>query len=253
VAISRSRIHPIGVLMALKTYEHGQGMRRKWTPLPRVVDALDDMFYAAFGNVEPTGKRRCIALDVSGSMSGKGHGGYGGFPDITPGLSPRVASSAMAMVSMRTGDPYEIVAFTSDRDQHYGYSHYKNVPQDYPGLSVLSFSPRQRIDDICKATEEMFPGGTDCSLPMLYAMANKREFDVFEVYTDSETFAGDIHPSQALAEYRQFSGINAKLVVVGMVSSGFSIADPNDQGMLDVVGFDTATPQIISSFASGNL
>ena len=45
-------------------------------------------------------------------------------------------------------------------------------------------------------------------------------------------------------------GIGAKLVVIGMVSNGFTIADPNDAGMLDVVGFDTATPSIITDFAT---
>jgi 60 kDa SS-A/Ro ribonucleoprotein len=70
------------------------------------------------------------------------------------------------------------------------------------------------------------------------------------VYTDSETWAGDIHPRQALVEYRQKLGIGAKLVVIGMVSNEFSIADPNDAGMLDVVGFDTATPAIIADFAT---
>ena len=35
-----------------------------------VVDALDAAFYATFGNVEPTGKRLLLALDVSGSMTG---------------------------------------------------------------------------------------------------------------------------------------------------------------------------------------
>jgi 60 kDa SS-A/Ro ribonucleoprotein len=32
-----------------------------------------------------------------------------------------------------------------------------------------------------------------------------------------------------------------------------SIADPKDPGMLDVVGFDTATPQLVSDFARGAL
>ena len=45
-------------------------------------------------------------------------------------------------------------------------------------------------------------------------------------------------------------GIGAKLVVIGMVSNGFTIADPNDAGMLDVVGFDTATPSVIADFAT---
>ena len=96
-------------------------------------------------------------------------------------------------------------------------------------------------------------GGTDCALPMLYAHAMEREIDAFVIFTDSETWAGETHPVQALRDYRRASGIDAKLVVVGMVSNGFSIADPSDPGMLDVVGFDTATPQLISDFARGAL
>ena len=39
-------------------------------------------------------------------------------------------------------------------------------------------------------------GGTDCSLPMTWAIKKKAKVDVFIVYTDSETYFGDIHPSQ---------------------------------------------------------
>ena len=88
---------------------------------------------------------------------------------------------------------------------------------------------------------------------MLYALEMRRSIDTFVIYTDSETWAGDVHPAQALGDYRHASGIEARLVVVGMVSNGFTIADPSDQGMLDVVGFDTATPQLISDFARGAL
>jgi 60 kDa SS-A/Ro ribonucleoprotein len=34
-----------------------------------------------------------------------------------------------------------------------------------------------------------------------------------------------------------------------MTSNGFSIADPDDAGMLDVVGFDSSTPPVIADFA----
>ena len=60
---------------------------------------------------------------------------------------------------------------------------------------------------------------------------------------------GRVHPAQALREYRERMGIPARLVVVGMASNGFSIADPADAGMLDVVGFDAAVPQVIADFA----
>jgi 60 kDa SS-A/Ro ribonucleoprotein len=88
---------------------------------------------------------------------------------------------------------------------------------------------------------------------MLYALEREREIDTFVIYTDSETWAGDIHPAQALRQYREQSGIPARLVVVGMVSNGFSIADPQDPGMLDVVGFDTSAPAVISGFAAGRM
>ena len=44
---------------------------------------------------------------------------------------------------------------------------------------------------------------------------------------------------------------DAKLVVVGLTATKFSIADPNDPGMFDVVGFDAAAPQGIADFIRG--
>ena len=85
-------------------------------------------------------------------------------------------------------------------------------------------------------------------MPMLEALAHRWAVDAFVIYTDNETWAGDVHPAVALRRYRERSGIAAKLVVVAMTSTGFSIADPDDAGMLDVVGFDAATPPVVSDF-----
>ena len=245
--IQKSKIHPMQVLMALRTYAAGYSLRgsNRWSPLGQIVDALDEAYYLAFGNLRATGKRRMIALDISGSM-------WGGQVAGIPGFSPAEAAGAMAMCSIVTGDPYEVVAFASDSG-YWGRGRHNTGREIFPGLFSMSLSKRQRLDDVNKAMQEIsqYMGGTDCALPMVYAREHSREVDVFEIYTDSETWAGGIQPPQALAQYRQKSGINAKLVVVGMVSNGFSIADPNDPGMLDVVGFDTATPNLISAFAEG--
>jgi hypothetical protein len=83
---------------------------------------------------------------------------------------------------------------------------------------------------------------------MIEAEKNRWPVDVFVVYTDNETWSGTVHPSQALRRYRERTGIAAKLVVVAMASNGFSIADPADPGMLDVVGFDAATPALTADF-----
>ncbi len=96
-------------------------------------------------------------------------------------------------------------------------------------------------------------GGTDCSLPMLWALEKGVSAETFVVYTDSETWAGRMHPFQALRMYREKTGIDARLVVVGMVANNFTIADPSDKGMMDVVGFDTAAPALINAFSRGEI
>ncbi|UMY16059.1 hypothetical protein MMB17_15180 [Methylobacterium organophilum] len=72
-----------------------------------------------------------------------------------------------------------------------------------------------------------------------------------QIYDTPASPLGPVHPVQALRTYREKTGIAAKLVVVGLVSNGFSIADPEDPGMLDVVGFDTAAPALIADFIRG--
>jgi 60 kDa SS-A/Ro ribonucleoprotein len=169
-----------------------------------------------------------------------------------PGLTPRDASAALALVTAATEPRHEIVGFYAGRG---GWTSRTKSPWTFSrqGLTPLAISPRQRLDDAVRAVSDLPFGGTDCALPMLYARAQEKEIDTFVIYTDSETWAGQVHPAEALEEYRRASGIPARLVVVGMVSNGFTIADPNDPGMLDVVGFDTATPQLVSDFARGAL
>ena len=74
-------------------------------------------------------------------------------------------------------------------------------------------------------------GGTDCAQPMIYAKKKNLKVDVFIVYTDCETWAGKVHPSKALKQYRAKLGIDAKLIVCAMTSNGFTLADPDDRGI----------------------
>jgi 60 kDa SS-A/Ro ribonucleoprotein len=237
-ALRAARVHPLAVLLALKTYAQGHGERGglRWEPLQRIVDALDAAFYATFDALEPTRARTLLALDVSGSMATSFIAGM-------PGMSARAASAAMALVTAAVEPSHELVAFTSGSSRSRWAGHGS-------GIARLAISPRQRLDDVIAATTALPFGGTDCALPMLWAAENQVPVDVFCIYTDSETWAGDIHPAQALRAYREKAGIGAKLVVIGMTSNGFTIADPNDAGMLDVVGFDTAAPSVISDFAT---
>ena len=237
--LKKARVHPIAVLAALLTYKSGRGVRGSgtWEPVAKIADALDAAFYASFGAIESTGKRMLLALDVSGSMSCGDIGGV-------PGLTPRIGSAAMALVTAATEKDHHFVAFTSASTGYGG-----KWGGGTSGITPLSISPRQRLDDAVAEVSRLPMGGTDCALPMLWAKEHGIDVDTFCVYTDNETWAGKVHPAQALRAYRQARGIPAKLVVVGMTSTGFSIADPNDAGMIDVVGFDASTPPVIADFA----
>ena len=237
-ALRRARVHPVQVLSALRTYASGRGVRGQgeWQPVAQVVDALDAAFYLAFGAVEPARKRMLLALDVSGSMTAQVMG--------LEGLSCREASAAMALVTAATEPEHTFAAFTAGPHPSMWSAHGIGS-----GLSTLAISPRQRLDDVVRTIQALPMGGTDCALPMIEAEKNRWPVDVFVVYTDNETWAGAVHPAQALRRYRERMGIAARLVVVAMASNGFTIADPEDAGMLDVVGFDAAAPPLIADFA----
>lgn len=222
--LKKARLHPVKMLAALLTYKTGHGIKGSlsWTPDQTIVRALNDGFYAAFGAVEPTGKNIMKCLDVSGSM---GMGNVAGIPSLTA----RAASGLLSMVSARV-----------EKNVHFmGFSH---------NFIPLQIGPQMTLEQIDRNISGIPFGATDCSLPFIYAQQHGLPVEVFEVYTDNETNSHRVNPAQALRNYRNASGIDAKLVVVGMTASEFSIADPNDSGMLDVVGFDTNTPDIITDF-----
>lgn len=245
-ALRKARVHPLNLLVALATYQAGRSLRGDgvWSPVSQIVDALDEAFYASFQHVEPTGKRCLIAIDVSGSMNNS----MSGAP-----LTCAAGAAALAMVTARTEKQHAIVAFSGAAGQWASEgtgSRWAGHPQvTPPGLTPVSISPRQRLENVLASTMSLPMGPTDCALPMLYATEKDIEVDMFVVLTDNETWCGNIHPSQALEQYRRESGIDAKLAVVSMTASGFSIADPNDPGMLDVVGFDTSVPPILADLA----
>ncbi len=228
-SLQKARVHPVAILAALLTYKAGASARgdATWKPVPAVIEALDTAFYLAFQTIVPANKRFVLGLDVSGSMASGEIAGV-------PGLTPCIGSAAMAMVSMRTEPMTYAMGFAeSFRD--------------------LRLTKTQRLDDVVRKISRLNFSRTDCALPMRWAMHENIEADAFVIYTDNETWFGDMHPSVALQQYRQKTGIPARLIVVGMTATKFSIADPNDAGMLDAVGFDTATPQVISQFAAGSL
>jgi 60 kDa SS-A/Ro ribonucleoprotein len=235
VRLARARVHPVNVLVAQRTYASGHGDRSQsaWTPVGRISDALDAAFYAAYGAVQPANKRTLLALDISGSMVMP----VSGLP-----VTCREASSALAMVTAATEPQHRIIGFTAGS-------------RGYPDTAVteLDIGPRRRLDDVCRYTAGLPMGATDCALPMVWALKHRVEVDTFHIYTDNETWYGNIHPHQALEQYRHRMGIDARLVVVAMTATRNSIADPSDPRQLDISGFDSAVPTLLADFSRGDV
>ena len=222
-ALKAGRIHPITLLNAMKVYQQGKGDKGSmtWRVSQKVVDALNDAFYASFQHVQPSGENYLLGVDCSGSMFGARCMGL-------PNLTAAEAAAVMALATAKVESNYWIGGFNNT-------------------MSELKISPNMRLDQVLKVMREFRWGSTDCAQPMLYALKNKMNVDKFCVYTDNETWSGNIHPTQALKQYRGQYG-KGKLIVAGTSVTNFTIADPKDAGMLDIVGFDSAAPQLISQF-----
>jgi len=224
--LKQSRIHPISILFALKTYSSGHGVKGSltWTPVQKVIDILNEAFYLSFSVVEPTHKKLHLGVDISGSMS---------YTTIANSfVSCAEVAAALSLVTAKVEPKCAI----------FGFSH-KYTP--------LPISPNLRMDAVLSRMKKLAFGGTDCALPMIYAKRNKEYYDTFIIYTDSETWCGKIHPFEALKDYRRAINPEAKLVVVAFTSLGFTIADPTDSGSLDVIGFSPDVPPIINQFITG--
>jgi 60 kDa SS-A/Ro ribonucleoprotein len=235
--LRKSRVHPMHVLAALLTYKHGRGVRGSltWDVVGPVVDTLDKAFYATFANADTTNLNYYIGVDCSGSMGG-------GILANVPGLTPIVGAAAMAMVIMNN-EPFHHVA---------GYASGSGGWRSSGSMTHIGLTKNMRLDNAVERAMAVNWGGTDCSLPYKDATVKGMPIDVFINITDNETWAGTQHVFKALEEYRQKSGRNAYQIVIGMTANGFTIADPSDLRSLDVVGFDTNVPSMISKFVTGD-
>ncbi len=224
--LKKARVHPIQLLLALRTYATGCGMLGSltWTPAPAVVEALNQALYLAFEDITPTDRRILVGVDVSGSMKKSRCAG-------SPMLGCVEAAIAMAMLFVRTEKKVHTMAFDTIAHE-------------------FTMTRSQRLDDVINNMTR-WGGGTNLSLPVAYALKNKLEVDAFVILTDSETWVGQAHPVQTLYQYRQQINPQARLVVLATAAHHGSIIDPTDPLSFGVAGFDAAVPQLVAEFIRG--
>lgn len=228
--IKAARLHPMQILLAMDTYGSGKGFKgsNTWNVSQRAMDILDKAFYLAFDAIETSGKRFMLSVDVSGSMTWATSNIAG------TNISSRKAAACMCMATYKSERNTFVKGFSSE-------------------MVDIPIGKNDRLDAVMDKMGRVPAGATDCAKPMIYATEQRIPIDTFVIYTDNETWCGNIHPSQALEQYRQKMGINAKLAVCAFAVNNFSIADPKDLGMMDFVGMSADTPKFLSAFSAGVL
>lgn len=235
----KGRVHPMALLLAQATYASGGSAvtGKSWEPVQRLVDALNAAFYDAFATVEPTNQRILVAVDVSPSMANA--------PVAGSSLSCAGAAAALSLIFAKTEPNAHLVCFSSEGGGAYGYRR-GNV-----ALRPLPVSPHMRLEHAVAATQGLSWGGTDVALPMVWATQQRLPVDCFVILTDNETWAGHIHPHEALRDYRRQSGLPSSLVVCSMTATGATVADPADPRQIDVAGLDANIGRLVAEFARG--
>jgi 60 kDa SS-A/Ro ribonucleoprotein len=230
--LQAAKIHPFQLLLAQKTYHDGCGDKGKlsWNPVGGIVDALDTAFYRSFKTIVPTGRRYLLALDVSGSMGSK----IG-----RTSLTCREAACAMSLATMGVEDSCDVVGFTASGRRWGG---------EDAGLTQLNISPRDRLDQAVEKISGLSFGATDCALPFVWALSQKRAYDAVVVYTDNESYAGPIHVCAALERYRSQMNLATKFAAVAFTATSYSVVDESDGGSMNFVGFDSAAPAVMADF-----
>ena len=238
--IQRSRLHPLALMSALRTYKSGAGVKGKlsWTPSPEIIRGLEAAIENSFGDLPEISKRVYIGIDCSGSMT---------WEDLAslPGINPRIAAGVLSLMYMKQMKHTYCRGFTvGGTFVNYDWRN-KLYMQD------LDINRNTTPSAAMSAAEVAMGGGTDVSLPMQDALHQRLPVDAFIIITDNETWHGHIHPFEALKLYREEMGIRAKLIVVGMTATAFTIADPDDPDQLDIVGFDLAAAKLLNKFIEG--
>ena len=224
-------VHPLNLLIAMMIYRMEKSVTGKgrWEPVAQISAALERAFDQSFSAAPSTGQRIYLAVDVSRSMA------KAPIQGVT-GLTPRMAASAMAMAIARREPNHHIAFFARGGGRH-----------DFR-MESLELTAQDSLQEVMRKTDSLAFGGTDCALPMIDAAERGIPVDCFIILTDGETWAGRMHPAQALAEYRRRTSIPAKAVQLAFVSNSHSIMDPEDAGTLDIAGFDAAIPLLIHDF-----
>lgn len=223
--IHKSKISPLDLLLAFKTYQQGHGERgtSTWPVSSTLVAALESGLQLSFDMVEPSNKNLLIAVDVSGSMDQR----MSGYTNLTLWE----AAAAAGLMMLKANPNSLLIAFDSILRQPMIHS-------------------RTSLNEATRLLSS-YKGGTDCAIPFDYALKNHLKVDGFMTLTDNMSWAGQAHAAQVLTEYRRFRP--ARFVNVMMAAYGTQLNDPKDEEAMEMAGFAPSLFNVAGAFFDGRI
>lgn len=166
-------------------------------------------------------------------------------------------AAAMMFLTCRSEDPsnYDILGFGTAvaRKQVEGLGVNTSNTTSNGLIDIKSYIQKSGVSSLQEAItllKGVGGGGTNMGASIQQAIDTNSYYDAFVYWTDSDLNSG-VHPSIMLERYRDLINPNAKLITVCLSTSDRSVVNPNDVGMMDIVGFDAETPNIIQNFIEG--
>lgn len=220
--IKHSRVHPISVFKATRTYASGRGFIGKltWNPNSKILDALEDCFYKSFANIDEIKNSVVIAIDCSGSMNQTIPG--------TPNISAKQAAAAVALIAARKFSRSEIITFDTE---------VKNL---------LKITKKTSLKELFGLHNT--PSGTDISAPIRWTIENEIDTDLFLCITDGQTWAGETHVTQMLQIYQKKVNHPVRFIELNTAASHVTVADTKLDNMISICGFDSSVFKAVEQF-----
>lgn len=200
------------------------GRRHGGAPSPAIADALLKLFHHRLAATRPTAGTLVIAIDPGASSA------LDGLPQL-PGLSPRAAMAALALMAAATAQEVHLLAFGR-------------------ALERLELEPGERIESLLQKLAAVPQGAVDGATPVDWALESGVEADAFLILSGTRPKRSARTPDQALLRFRERTGRHPEWLAVSLGAHRLCETPPLDLAMLEAHGFDATVPALVLDLLS---